>query len=385
MRAANFPPADGLIFDTGVSSMQLDRPERGFSFRRAGPLDMRSRSTETRDGQQLPAYRGDIVNGIDFTEQARRPAPERMLQAYSQAAATLNLVRAFAQGGYADLHRVHGWNMGFIADSRQGERYREMADRIGEALQFMEACGITVETAPQVSQTEFYTSHEALLLGYEQAMTRIDSTSGRWYDTSAHLLWLGDRTRQLDGAHVEFLRGIANPLAVKAGPTLDPDALLELLDILDPDNEPGRSTVICRLGAARVESHLAPLIRSVQREGRIVVWSCDPMHGNTEKSANGYKTRRFDRMLEEVRGFFEVHAAEGTHPGGVHVEMTGVNVTECIGGAQAITPEDLAARYHTHCDPRLNANQSLELAFQLAEMLKAERAPKRRAAAGEMG
>ena len=340
----------------------------------------RSAPTERRDGVELPAYRGDIVNGIDFTREAREPDPERMLQAYSQAASTLNLVRAFAQGGYADLHRVHGWNMDFVSGSPQGERYQAMADRIDETLQFMEACGITAETTAQVSQTEFYTSHEALLLGYEQAMTRVDSTSERWYDTSAHLLWIGDRTRDVDGAHVEFLRGVANPIGLKVGPSLGPDELLRAIDVLNPDNEPGRLLLICRMGADRVEVHLPALIRAVEREGRVVVWSCDPMHGNIEKSPAGYKTRRFDRILEEVRGFFTVHAAEGTYAGGVHVEMTGANVTECIGGAQEITEENLGDRYHTHCDPRLNASQSLELAFHVAEMLKNER---RRPGAGE--
>ncbi|MDX1513141.1 MAG: 3-deoxy-7-phosphoheptulonate synthase class II [Gammaproteobacteria bacterium] len=334
----------------------------------------RSSATESRGGVTLPAYRGDSVNGIEFDESARTPDPERMFRAYSQSAATLNLLRAFAQGGYADLHQVHRWNLGFVADSAQGERYQELADRITDALAFMEACGVTAETAPVLQHTDFYTSHEALLLGYEQALTRVDSTTGDWYDTSAHMLWLGERTRQPDGAHVEFLRGIHNPLGVKIGPSATGDDLLTLLDILNPRNVPGRVTVITRLGHEAVRDHLPVLVRSVQAEGRAVVWSCDPMHANTVKSASGYKTRAFDRVLSEVRGFFEVHLAEGTHAGGVHVEMTGQNVTECIGGAQAISDSELADRYHTHCDPRLNASQSLELAFLIAEMLRQERA-----------
>jgi 3-deoxy-7-phosphoheptulonate synthase len=334
----------------------------------------RSAPNEVLGGTELPSYRGDIVNGIEFTAEARAPSPERMLQAYAQSASTLNLLRAFAQGGYADLHRVHGWNMDFVAHGDQGDRYREMADRIAEALAFMEACGITAESTPGIHQTDLYTSHEALLLGYEQAMTRVDSTSDDWYDTSAHMLWIGDRTRQLDGAHVEFARGVSNPIGLKVGPSLDPDGLLRLLDALDPANEPGRITVIIRMGANHVEATLPALVRAVVREGRRVVWSCDPMHGNTIKSSSGYKTRPFDQILAEVRGFFAVHLAEGTHAGGVHIEMTGRNVTECVGGIQAISDENLGDRYHTHCDPRLNASQSLELAFLVAQMLRAERA-----------
>ncbi|MGI9335607.1 MAG: class II 3-deoxy-7-phosphoheptulonate synthase [Gammaproteobacteria bacterium] len=334
----------------------------------------RSNATETHDGVTLPIYRGDIVNGIEFDERSRTPDPQRMVQAYSQAAATLNLLRAFAQGGYADLHRVHGWNMGFVAGRPSGERYREMADRIGDALSFMAACGITPETAPQMHQTSLYTSHEALLLGYEQAMTRVDSTSGDWYDTSAHMLWIGDRTRQPDGAHVEFLRGVANPIGLKTGPSMTPDELLRLVDVLDPGNEPGRLTLITRMGAAEAGAKLPPLLRAIRREGRHVVWSCDPMHGNIIKAANGYKTRDFKQILAEVQDFFDAHAAEGTYAGGVHVEMTGQNVTECIGGVQSISEQDLSDRYHTHCDPRLNASQALELAFLVAERLRAERA-----------
>ena len=333
----------------------------------------RSADTETVDGLTLPSYRGDIVNGIEFDAAARVPDPARMVQGYNQSASTLNLIRAFAQGGYADLHKVHQWNLGFVADSKLGERYKEMADRLDETLAFMAARGLTSETTQQIRETDFFTSHEALLLNYEEAMTRIDSTSGDWYDTSAHLLWIGDRTRQVDGAHVEFMRGIGNPLAVKAGPTSEPDDLIRLIDALSPENEPGRITVITRMGADKVETLLPPLVRPVEKEGRSVVWVCDPMHANTEKASNGYKTRPVDHILAEVQGFFAVHAGEGSHAGGVHFEMTGQDVTECTGGAQAITEANLSARYHTHCDPRLNAKQSLELAFLLAEILKAGR------------
>ncbi|HTO85319.1 MAG TPA: 3-deoxy-7-phosphoheptulonate synthase class II [Methylomirabilota bacterium] len=333
----------------------------------------RSAPTEKIGNVELPSYRGDIINGIEFEASARVPDPERLAQSYNQSAATLNLLRAFAQGGFADLHKVHRWNMDFVAESAQGSRYAEMADRLTETLDFMAACGITSETTPQLRETEFYTSHEALLLTYEQALTRVDSLTGRWYDCSAHLLWIGDRTRQPDSAHVEFLRGVENPLGLKCGPSLDPDELLRLIDILNPQNIPGRLTLIARMGFDKVEAKLPALIRAVQRHGAKVVWSCDPMHGNTVKSSSGYKTRPFDRILSEVKSFFAVHRAEGTHAGGVHFEMTGQNVTECIGGAQAITDDQLADRYHTHCDPRLNASQSLELAFLIAEGLKGER------------
>jgi 3-deoxy-7-phosphoheptulonate synthase len=342
----------------------------------------RSAPTETQDGVELPSYRGDIVNALDFHEDARVPDPARQIQAYAQAAATLNLLRAFTDGGYASLTRVHSWMLGFVERSAQGERYRDMADRITEALAFMEACGVTDVSTPEIKRTTLFTSHEALLLGFEQAMTRIDSTSGQWYDTSAHLLWVGERTRQPDGAHLEFCRGLANPLGLKAGPRMTPGELLALCDILNPANAPGRLTVIARMGHDQIERRLPPLIRAVQREGRNVVWACDPMHGNTIKSNSGYKTRPFDQILGEVRSFFAVHKAEGTHAGGVHVEMTGQEVTECTGGAQAITDEALARRYHTHCDPRLNASQSLELAFLIAEALKDERTALRSAAAG---
>ncbi len=333
----------------------------------------RSDDFESRDGVSLPSYRGDMVNGMDFTPAARTPDPERMIQAFSQAAATLNLLRAFAQGGFADLHRVHRWNLGFVEKSPEGQRYQELADRLADTLGFMAACGLTSETTPQIRETDFFTSHEALLLGYEQALTRVDSLTGEWYDCSAHMLWVGDRTRQADNAQIEFLRGVKNPLGMKCGPSLKPDDLLRAIDLLNPDNEPGRLTLIVRLGADDVGNKLPPLIRAVEREGRVVVWSCDPMHANIVKSSNGYKTRHVDRILAEVRGFFEVHQAEGTYAGGVHLEMTGQDVTECVGGAQAITETGLADRYHTHCDPRLNASQALELAFVLADMLKKER------------
>jgi 3-deoxy-7-phosphoheptulonate synthase len=333
----------------------------------------RSASTERQGDRELPSYRGDIVNGLEFDAGVRVPDPARQIQAYAQAAATLNLLRAFTDGGYAALTRVHSWMLGFVDRSPQGERYRDLADRITEALAFMEACGVTDATTPEIKRTTLYTSHEALLLGFEQAMTRVDSTSGLWYDTSAHLVWVGERTRQPDGAHVEFCRGIANPLGVKAGPGMTPDQLLTLCDILDPANEPGRLTVIARMGHEQVGRRLPALVRALRREGRNVVWACDPMHGNTIKSSSGYKTRPFDRILSEAQRFFAVHKAEGTHAGGVHIEMTGQEVTECTGGAQAITDEALADRYHTHCDPRLNASQSLELAFLIAAALKDER------------
>ncbi len=333
----------------------------------------RSSDTETQNGVTLPSYRGDIINGLDFDAAAREPDPQRMIQAYSQSAATLNLLRAFAQGGYADLHRVHAWNQDFVADSPQGERYRALADRLTETLDFMAACGLTSETTPQIRETEFYTSHEALFLSYEEALTRIDSTTGDWYDCSAHLVWLGDRTKQLDGAHVEFLRGIKNPIGMKCGPTTEPADVLRLIERLNPHNIPGRLTLITRMGAEQVAAKLPPLIRAVQREGCQVVWCIDPMHGNTITSSTGYKTRRFDRILDELHGAFAIHAAEGSHAGGVHFELTGQNVTECMGGAQAISEASLAERYHTHCDPRLNASQALDLAFEIAEALKAAR------------
>jgi len=351
-----------LTFGAACPVVKLGRMAGQFAKPRSAPV-------ETIDGISLHSYRGDIINGQDFTAEARRPDPQRMIQAYSQSAAALNLLRAFSQGGYADLHQVHLWNQGFVARSPQGERYRELADRLTETLDFMAACGFTSATSQQIRETEFFTSHEALLLPYEQALTRIDSTTGEWYDCSAHLVWIGDRTRQLDGGHVEFMRGIKNPIGLKAGPSLKADDLLRLIDTLNPENEPGRLSIIARMGADKVIEGLPPLLRAVKREGRKVLWVCDPMHGNTV-TAGGYKTRSFDRILKEVRGFFDAHRAEGTYAGGVHFEMTGQDVTECIGGAQEITESRLGDRYHTHCDPRLNASQALELAFRIAEELK---------------
>ncbi|WP_313670890.1 class II 3-deoxy-7-phosphoheptulonate synthase [Sandarakinorhabdus sp.] len=333
----------------------------------------RSGDFEEIDGVSLPSYRGDNVNDIDFTAEARMPNPQRMIRGYMQSASTLNLLRAFASGGYANLHQVHKWNLDFAARSPWAEQYAQLADRIGEALDFMEAIGLSPDTVPQLKGTSFFTSHEALLLGYEEAMTRQDSLTGDWYDTSAHMLWIGDRTRFAGSAHVEFLRGVGNPLGLKCGPSLEPDDLIRLLDTLNPANQPGRITLITRFGHDKVEAHLPRLIRAVKREGRHVLWSCDPMHGNTIKAAGGLKTRPFDRILTEVTGFFAVHRSENTHAGGIHLEMTGQDVTECTGGAIAISDEGLATRYQTQCDPRLNASQSLEMAFLIAEALKAER------------
>ncbi len=332
----------------------------------------RSAPTETQGGLELPSYLGDIINGIEFDAGTRRNDPERMLRAYSQSASTLNLLRAFSTGGYANLRQVHKWTLDHIARSPWTDKFADMADRIGEALDFMAACGVDPTTVPQLQGTSFYTSHEALLLPYEQALTRRDSLTGDWYDCSAHMLWIGDRTRFEGSAHVEFLRGVGNPIGMKCGPSLTPDALLKLLDTLNPGREPGRITLISRFGDDKVEAGLPALVRAVQREGHVVVWSCDPMHGNIIKTNSGYKTRPFDRILREVRGFFAVHRAEGTHAGGIHIEMTGQDVTECTGGLVDITNEALADRYHTHCDPRLNAAQSIELAFLLAEMLNLE-------------
>jgi 3-deoxy-7-phosphoheptulonate synthase len=343
----------------------------------------RSSDSETKDGTTLPSYRGDIINGIEFDEASRVPDPARQRMAYRQSAATLNLLRAFAQGGYASLENVHQWMLGFVADSPQASRYQELAGRITETIDFMRAVGITSETHAAIRETDFYTSHEALLLGYEEALTRVDSTSGDWYATSGHMIWIGDRTRQPDHAHIEYCRGIKNPLGLKCGPSLEPEGLIRLIDLLNPENEPGRLTLIARFGADKVGEHLPKLIRAVEQEGRKVVWSCDPMHGNTVTAA-GYKTRPFDRILREVQSFFEVHRAEGTHPGGIHVEMTGKNVTECTGGARAIRDEELQDRYHTHCDPRLNADQAVELAFLVSDLLKKNKLdhPRRQVAAG---
>ncbi len=363
-----------LAFGCGMPVIRIGRMAGQF----AKP---RSSDTEIIEGVELPSYRGDMINANAFTEQDRRPDPERMVQAYYQSAATLNLLRAFAQGGYADLNRVHKWTLDFVGKSPAGEKFQILADRLTEALEFMAACGITGATTPQIREIEFFTSHEALLLPYEEALTRRDSTSeaSPWIATSAHMLWIGDRTRQPDGAHVEFLRGVPNPVGVKCGPSLGADDLLRLIDVLNPTNEPGRLTLIARMGHDRIADKLPPLVRAVRAAGRSVVWISDPMHGNTVKTASGYKTRPFEAISSELQRFFEVCRAEGVHAGGVHFEMTGRNVTECTGGADKLTDLDLAACYDTACDPRLNASQSLELAFVIAEELRAEK--KRRAAA----
>jgi 3-deoxy-7-phosphoheptulonate synthase len=334
----------------------------------------RSSDVETVDGVSLPSYRGDIINGSAFTSEARWPDPQRLLTAYSHSAGTLNLLRALAQGGFADLHEVHRWTADFVRSSPQGERFEELAGRITQSLAFMEACGFDAAHAPQLHAVEFYTSHEALHLHYEEALTRRGRRDGSWYGGSAHLLWLGERTRALDGAHLEYLRGIDNPLGVKIGPTASADDVLRLLDALDPAQEPGRIVLISRMGSEHVATRLPPLVRAVRDAGRTPVWCCDPMHGNTVTSSNGYKTRDFERILHEVRGFFAVHAQEGTYPGGLHFEMTGQDVTECRGGAQALTDAALSSRYLSACDPRLNGSQSLELAFLVADILKASRA-----------
>jgi 3-deoxy-7-phosphoheptulonate synthase len=317
----------------------------------------RSSNFEKQGDQELPSYRGDIINSIEFDKALRQPDPERQIMAYRQAASTLNLLRAFAQGGYANLDHVHQWNLGFVKESKQGEQYEALAGRISETLNFMNAVGINSETSAELRSVDFYTSHESLLLGYEEALTRVDSTTGEWYDTSAHMLWIGDRTRQPDGAHIEFVRGVKNPIGIKCGPSLEGSELLRLIDIINPENEEGRITLITRYGEGNVESHLPDLIRAVEAEGRSVVWSCDPMHGNTIKASNGYKTRPLDKILNEVKDFIDIHNSEGTYAGGVHIEMTGQNVTECTGGTQKISEEDLSDRYHTHCDPRLNATK----------------------------
>jgi len=333
----------------------------------------RSSDSETQGDITLDSYRGDIINGIDFSEKARVPDPERMIKAYNQATATQNLLRAFASGGLADLHQVSKWNLDFAHKSEVGEKYEALAEDIEKSLQFMEACGVTSKTYRTLRETDFFTSHEALLLPYEEAFTRKDSITGDWYNVAAHMVWIGDRTRQLDGAHVEYMRGIKNPIGIKAGPSMDPDDLVRLAQAVNPDNEAGRLNIIVRMGANKVGDNMPQLIRAVEREGLNVVWSCDPMHGNTIKSSNNYKTRPVDDILTEMKQFFQVHKAEGTFGGGVHLEMTGKNVTECIGGSFTVTEEDLSSRYHTHCDPRLNADQSLELAFLIADSLKEAR------------
>ena len=352
-----------LTFGAGCPVIKVGRIAGQFAKPRSAPL-------EKQGDIELPSYRGDIINNIEFVEDLRIPDPERQIMAYRQSASTLNLLRAFAQGGYANLDHVHKWNMGFVKESKQGEQYEQVANRISEALDFMDAVGINSNTTPELRSVDFYTSHESLLLGYEECLTRVDSTSGDWYDTSAHMLWIGDRTRQPDGAHIEFVRGIKNPIGMKCGPSLDSDELLKLIDLINPSNEEGRLTLITRYGADNLDDHLPKLIRAVEKEGKKVVWSCDPMHGNTIKASNGYKTRPLDSILTEVKQFIDIHESEGTYAGGVHIEMTGQNVTECLGGTQKISEEDLTDRYHTHCDPRLNANQALDLSFLISERLK---------------
>ena len=352
-----------LTFGAGCPIIKVGRIAGQFAKPRSEPF-------ESKGDIDLPSYRGDIVNGIEFEEDLRIPDPERQIMAYRQAASTLNLLRAFAQGGYANLDHVHRWNMSFVKESKQGEQYEALANRISETLNFMDAVGINSDTTSELRSVDFYTSHESLLLGYEESLTRIDSTSGEWYDTSAHMLWIGDRTRQPDGAHIEFVRGINNPIGLKCGPSLEADELLKLIDIINPNNDEGRLTLITRYGANNINENLPKLLKKIKSEGRNVVWSCDPMHGNTIKASNGYKTRPLDSILSEVKQFIDIHKAEGTYAGGVHFEMTGQNVTECLGGTQEILEEDLTDRYHTHCDPRLNANQALDLAFLVAEKLK---------------
>ena len=329
----------------------------------------RSAPTEKKEGKELPSYLGDNINGMDFTESARVPDAKRLFRAYSQSASTLNLIRAFSQGGFADLRQVHLWNLGFINEKTKG-KYKEIEDKISDALSFMEACGINADTNRRLRTVNFYTSHEALLLPFEEAMTRVDSTTGEYHDTSAHFVWIGDRTRQPDGAHVEFCRGIKNPIGLKCGPTLKPDELINLCNILNPENEAGKLTLISRFGHNSADKFLPKLIRAIKKEGLKVVWSCDPMHGNTIKAETGFKTRPFDNVLKEVKDVFAIHQSEGTYAGGLHVEMTGQDVTECTGGAQKISDKDLSNRYRTHCDPRLNASQALELAFLISEEIK---------------
>ncbi|MDO9337298.1 MAG: 3-deoxy-7-phosphoheptulonate synthase class II [Caulobacteraceae bacterium] len=362
-----------LTFAGGKPVVKVGRIAGQFAKPRSEPI-------ETIDGVTMPSYRGDNINGMEFEAGVRAPDPERLLKAYGQSSSTLNLLRAFAGGGYADLYNIHRWTLGFVADSPQGARYKELAEKISESLTFMAAIGVTPDTHPEMHRVEFFTSHEALLLGYEEAMTRVDSTSGDWYDTSAHMLWIGERTRQLDGAHIHFMKGVKNPIGVKVGPTLEADDLLRLIDVLNPANEPGRLTLIGRFGSDKIADRLPRLMEATRKSGRSVVWSIDPMHGNTLKAGNGYKTRPFDRILAEVRAFVEIAGSEGVHPGGVHLEMTGQNVTECTGGARAVTEGDLADRYHTHCDPRLNGEQALELSFLVAEKLRALRSEDLRAA-----
>ena len=357
-----------LTFGASMPVVKVGRVAGQFAKPRSSPV-------EAVEGIELPSYRGDMINAMPFTEKDRVPDPKRLLRVYEQSAATLNLLRAFAQGGLADLTKVHSWVNEFIAGTHQADRFQELAGRIEESLNFMRACGITPETARPLAETDFYTSHESLLLNYEESLTRRDTITDEkdWYATSAHMIWIGDRTRQPDGAHVEYMRGIANPIGLKCGPSLDPDELVRLIETLNPDNTPGRLTLIARMGADKVRAGLPPLLKAVKASGAKVVWCCDPMHGNTVKASSGYKTRRVGDVMAEVRGFFDAHDEVGTYPGGVHFEMTGQNVTECVGGVIDVTEASLGDRYHTHCDPRLNGAQALELAFLIADLLKQRR------------
>lgn len=352
-----------LMYSSGVPTVKVGRIAGQFAKPRSAP-------TEEREGLALPSFRGDMVNDIAFTAGAREADPARLLRGYNQSAATLNLLRAFTKGGFADLTQVHEWNQQFVATSKEGQRYESLADEIDRAMRFMGACGIDLGTESQLHEVDFYTSHEALLLEYEEALTRRDSLTDDWYDCSAHLLWIGERTRQVDGAHVEFLSGVHNPIGMKLGATATPDETLALCEALNPQRRPGRMTLISRMGKENIREVLPPLVRAVRDAGHPVVWACDPMHGNTFVSPTGYKTRRFDDVLDEIRSFFAVHQAEGTWPGGIHIELTGENVTECLGGAEAVLDADLEDRYETTCDPRLNARQSLDLAFEVAGMLR---------------
>ena len=352
-----------LSFASGVPVTKVGRLAGQFAKPRSSPI-------EEKDGVKLPSYLGDMINGIEFNENSRVPNPDRMLQAYNQAASTQNLLRAFAYGGYADLSTIQNWNLDFVKKSKQGSNFKIVADRISECLRFIDACGINNENVRQLSETSFFISHEALLLPYETAFTRVDSTTGDWYDVSAHMVWIGDRTRQLNGAHVEFCKGISNPIGIKVGPTTDKDELLKVIKTLNPENEKGKIVLIVRMGSKLIDDLLPPILEKIKSANVNVVWSCDPMHANIEKSKSGFKTRNFNNILNEVKSFFKLHKKSGTYAGGIHLEMTGQNVTECIGGLQKISDKDLSSRYHTHCDPRLNASQSLELAFTMANYLK---------------
>ena len=352
-----------LTYSASLPVIKVGRIAGQFSKPRTSP-------TEKKDNKELPSYLGDNINGIEFNEKARKPDPKRLFKAYSQAASTLNLIRAFCHGGFADLQNVHLWNLGYIKKSPQAKKFKELEDKIADALAFMDACGINSEFNRRLKTVNFWTSHEALLLPFEESMTRVDSTTGEHHDTSAHFVWIGDRTRQLEGGHVEFCRGIENPIGIKCGPTTKADEIVKIINVINPKNKKGKITLISRFGHENVEKFLPKLIRTIKKEGANVIWSCDPMHGNTIKSATGYKTRPFNNVLKEVKNVFAVHQSEGSYAGGLHIEMTGQNVTECTGGAQKISDQDLSSRYHTHCDPRLNANQALELAFLISDEIK---------------